>query len=246
VSYIISPFPETILRYIDNTKQIDDNVLAIMIAIKENIFLKDQVSKLLFMKNQYEQVLRENERLCQLIRFNDQFQYDTVAGKIISHDTNNWFKSIMLNKGTVDGVNTDYPAIIFNANRAILIGRVINVDNTTSKVLLITDRLSSVPARICSSNDEGLIQGNDTPYLSLDFVLEDSVLKIGDEVITSGIGEIFPQGLFVGVVKEIKYSSDMFFKQCKVEPYFRVNSINEVLIVKPVRKSKLKLKQAVQ
>lgn len=237
VLYVISPTPDIVLNFISQTKDIDTNIRKIMVAVQENDRLKGKIQKLLFIKNQFDQVVQENARLARLIKLKDQYVYDTIPAKITSHDSSNWGKSIIINKGSYEEVEYDSPVVTFISNRVVLIGRTLEVGAHQTKVLLITDRLCSVPAKISSTNDQGLIQGKDLPLLLYDFLLINSTVKIGDEIVTSGIGEVFPEGLFIGVVKEVRNSPDLFFKQCTIEPFYRINTINEVLVIKKTKKT---------
>jgi len=233
VYYVFSPFNDKIFNFINQTKELDNRVVSLIRVDKENKKLKQQINELLFFKNRYEQLLRESKYLYNTLKLYQEINFEIISARIISQDPSNWFRTIMIDKGKKDGIIQDMCVISFISDKVVLVGRVCEVNQNSSKVILITDKLSFVPAEILSSRYEGLITGSDSSYLILDYILPDISLKIGDEIITSGIGEIYPSGIYIGIVKEIEDTKKTtYFKHAIVEPYAKLNFLKEVFLLK--------------
>lgn len=232
IYYLFSPVSNTVVDIINKTGQIDNKIASLIKLYQENQLMKKQLNELRFIKYRYEEVIKDNETLSKFLNLRSQSRYKLVSARIILHDSSEWFRAAIIDKGLEDGICPDLPVISFVSSKEVLVGRVMECSKNKSKILLITDKLSYVPAKIFFSGDEGIIQGTDRKHLELKFLLPDGTVKIGDEVITSGIGEIFPSGLYIGTVKEIFKIPREYFKSATVQPYISINKIEEVFIVK--------------
>jgi rod shape-determining protein MreC len=126
---------------------------------------------------------------------------------------------LLVDKGEQDGVQIDYPVIALAGNREALIGRIIEVGAHTSRVMLVHDSLSSVAATVVGATQEdGVVEGSNSHDLYLRYLSRDSQVKIGDMVITSGLGRMFPEGIAVGWVNEIGLDERQLFLQARLTP----------------------------
>lgn len=184
-----------------------------------------------YLEKKYADVNSENDRLREMLELKESLHYNLIASRVLSRDPFDWFRAITISKGSGSGIKVDMPVITFINSKEALVGRIISIERTTSRILLVTDRLSSIPAAVLKTGEYGLIQGNNQQKLVMDYLLGDSNIKIGDEIITSGIGEIFPSGISIGRVVDVKSEKGKYFKQAIVKPSVQLDRIREVFIV---------------
>jgi rod shape-determining protein MreC len=117
------------------------------------------------------------------------------------------------------------------ASRPALIGRISEVNDDSSKVLLLTDAISAISVTVERTGDIGLLEGRNNPYVALNYLPQKSGVMAGDTVVTVGRGGVFPPGVPVGEVVSVANSEDGFFREARVRPAINVGDVREVLVV---------------
>ncbi|HHU62654.1 MAG TPA: rod shape-determining protein MreC [Clostridiales bacterium] len=177
---------------------------------------------------------RENRRLKALLDFKQDNQGWVVTGaRVIGKSPGNWFNMLAVDKGSNDGVQQNMTVVSQNG----LVGRVVEVSTTWSKVLAIVDGRSSVSAIVERTRDNGVVRGNNTLVFedglcTMYYLPDDSEVIPGDKVITSGLGGVFPKGIYIGEVTEVVKEKQNLFKYAVIKPAVDFQRIEEVLIVK--------------
>lgn len=213
---LLENFTNFLLHYSDYHKLISENKT----LTAENIELK-------LYKTQLDYLRDENEKLRNLLDFKKQMSYTTVVGEIIGFSYSESEKIIFISRGEKDGVSKNMVCLGMNG----LIGRVVEVGESISKIMCINDPNSKVPAKTVDTNDFGLICGIPKgDFLEMRFLPKDSRTRIGAQVVTSGLGKIYPHGMLIGEIYEIK--EEEFFKVAYVKPMFNFLSLEIVLLVK--------------
>lgn len=171
----------------------------------------------------------ENERLRALLGFTRAVTYRYVVADVVARNPDNWFSRVTINRGSRDGLAKDMPVVTSQG----LVGRVVEVSSNVSVVQLLTDRDSGAGALIQSSRDAGIVsgQGNQSAFLSMMLFERDAVVNAGDAVITSGYGVIYPPGLFIGRVVEVKRDHYGLLKYASVRPGVEFGRLEEVLVI---------------
>ena len=131
-----------------------------------------------------------------LLNISDETEYNYVTARITGNFTDQFSDNAFINAGKSMGLQVDFPVIGENG----IVGRISEVNNTTSRILFVTDVSSRVPVLISDNGYQGILIGNSKGSPSVHFVNELSKIKIGDLVMTSGKGGVFPQFLIVGSV----------------------------------------------
>ena len=173
----------------------------------------------------------ENERLRQLLDLKETTEYGVVPATIIARDPSVWFSSIIINRGTSSGVDLNMPVV----TRDGIVGRVVAVSPWTAQVMLLTDERSGAGAavgQLGASNALGSVRGlgrND--LLSMNFVPGLETVNVGDYVVTTGQDGIYPPGLSVGTVVEVKPGSATTPHQITVRPSARLDSLEQVAVL---------------
>ncbi len=173
-----------------------------------------------------EELQRENERLRRLLGYVEEQPRRTVAARIIAEDASSWFRTVEIDRGYEDGIIDGLPVI----DAAGLVGRVVNSGPHRARVLLITDASSAVAVLVQDERIRGVCRGQGGG-VALDFALIADDIKVGDGIITSGLGGVFPKGLVVGYVRSVQRERSGLFQTVVVEPAVDFAHLEEVLVV---------------
>jgi rod shape-determining protein MreC len=197
----------------------------------ENVILRAQNAQLSKTELERDALLHENDRLRTLLDLQKKFFSRGISAEILGRDPRTWFQSVTINKGSTHGIALSAAVVAPSGSQLVLVGRVVEANATTSKVLLLTDGGSSISASLPRTNDIGLLEGRNKPWVSLNFLPEDSEVTSGDQVLTAGMGGLFPAALPVGQVLSVGESPDGFFKEARIKPYANISSLREVLVI---------------
>lgn len=162
----------------------------------------------------------ENKSLRELMNVKIEPQHTYITARVLSDSNSHFAKSLLVSAGTHDGVQKGQAVVAGDG----LVGRVVEAGEKTSRVLLITDINSRVPVLIQDSRQHAIFAGQNEKTGQLVHMSEQSKVKQGVRVVTSGIGGIFPVGLPVGVVSETGESTT-------IEPFADFNRLMHVRIV---------------
>lgn len=168
---------------------------------------------------------KENERLRKLLEFKDTFAGKKVAARIIGWDPAPWRKTIILDKGANQGIKKDMAVIVPDG----LVGRVLEVGPSTSRVILLTDADSRVSAIAEESRSQGVLSGNGNSELTLEYMEIESTTIVGESVSTSGLNGLFPKGIRIGKITAIGKDMTGLHLQAKVTSFVRFSKLEEVL-----------------
>jgi rod shape-determining protein MreC len=164
-------------------------------------------------------------RLQSLLGFKEQFIDQTVAAQVIGSSGSEQSRTVYLDKGSSDGIKLGMPVISAEG----IVGKVILVQPSVSQVLLINDQTSGVGTILEQSRLQGVLKGRASGQLVLDKVMSEEDVKTGERVLTSGGDQIFPKGLPVGTIGEVKRGGE--FLQVQVKPAAALNHLEEVLVI---------------
>jgi len=196
---------------------------------RENRELNEEVKKLQSQLRALQGLEKENERLRELMDFEKQASYEAVTAHVIGMPTGNWWSSIVVDRGLEDGVERNMPVVAGGG----LVGQVVEVSKNASKVALLNDAQSGVSVQVERTGEVGVIKGQlKDRRLQLKYISRDSSVREGDVVLTSGLGEIFPKGLYVGKVAKVRQSAYSLYKVVEVATPVDFLKIEEILIIK--------------
>ena len=200
---------------------------------EENLELKDEVATLSAKVLELEGYKQENERLRQLLDFKSSAtHWDMVGCEVIAKDPGNWFYSFTINKGESDGIQVN-DAVTYGSG---LVGKITEVGPNWAKVLTIIDAESSVGAVISRTQSFAVCDGElslaDSGKCKLSFVSSDTSLVLGDSVVTSGLGGIYPEGILIGTVSDIKSDSMGYSQYAVIDTAVDFEKIREVLVIR--------------
>jgi rod shape-determining protein MreC len=199
----------------------------VMNAAEENKRLKSALQTTLPERQRYGEIIKENQRLHELLNLKHQVQGGGTAAHIIARGYDKFINTLVIDKGQNEGISKDMSAITPQG----LAGKVYAVRNDYSDIMLLTDPNFSVAVRLQESRYEGVLTGTGQRYCVLKYVPTENPVKEGEIVVTSGLDGIFPQGLPVGRVTKVRTDGVEFFQYIEVIPFQSAAKIEEVLVV---------------
>ncbi|OIU70726.1 rod shape-determining protein MreC [Rossellomorea aquimaris] len=215
------------------TGDIIDNVKDIQNTYTENEKLKSRLDELVKLETQVRDLKQDNEELRDVLKKKEDLRsYDTIQATVIARNPDHWQELITIDKGEVNGIKSDM-AVISSAG---LIGKVKSVNEFSSTVELIStnntkNRISTV---IQGKQDiNGWIEGydSDKKEILVKRIPNDLKVEKGSKVITSGLGGVFPKGLVVGEVKEVKPDQYGLTQTAYVKPAADFYHLEHVMVI---------------
>ncbi len=176
---------------------------------------------------QMEEYQKENERLRKLLDFKKEIPGKTIPALVIGWDLAPWRKTILIDKGSVHGIHKRMAVV----NSQGLVGRVIETSQTTSRVILLLDTESRVSALLQDSRDLGVAEGDGSPFLRMTHIDRQSAVKMGDRVLSSGFGGVYPKGVPVGTIEMVGTEKDGLELFAVTKPYVNFSKLEEVLVM---------------
>ena len=194
---------------------------------QENLRLQREAGVLQRRIDQLEEQALETQRLQGLLAMRETSLAKFVAARVVGKDATNWFKTILIDRGTQAGLRRNLPVVAPDG----LVGRVVEVTPSTAKVQLITDPVSASGALMQRTRVTGIVTGNLGTGLRVRYLPLLADVVVGDEVVTSGMGGVFPKGIPVGRVTAVERKSGALFQEAALQPKVDLGRLEEVLIV---------------
>lgn len=222
----------TPVRYIGATVSVPfqglGNVFANLTSDQESLSdLKAENERLQARNAELEESEQTAKRLQDLLNLKDSYSLQSTGARIISSSTDSWSSTVTINSGSASGLTVGMPVMASNG----VIGQIVECGATSSTVRLLTDENSSVSAMIQSSRAQGMLKGSATGQVTLDMIASDQEVSVGDVVVTSGLGGVFPKGLPLGKVTNVEKAAGSLYLQITVEVFAGTENFEEVLVI---------------
>ena len=174
-----------------------------------------------------EETNQSTQRLQGLLDLKNSYNLQSTGARVISGSTDSFNNTIVIDKGTTSGLAVGMPVV----DSGGVIGQIIECGPTTSTVRLITDEKSGVAAMVQSSRAQGMLMGSASRQLTLNLINTNQKVAVGDTVVTSGLGGVFPKGLPLGKVTSVEAAPGSLYYTIVVEPYGNVSTNEEVMVI---------------
>ncbi len=199
---------------------------------QENARLREEINRLTVDQIRFAEIELENRRLRALLNFVEAHPYYTVrgasvVGQVIGRDPSVVIDRLVLNVGELNGIKEGMPVVTDTG----LVGRIVRVHKTTSEVLPITAPESAVNAIIQSTRLTGVVRGQHTDTLILDYIPPDMPVNVGDLVLTSGLGSVFPPKIVIGQVTAVERHDYDMFQRATIRPTVDFRRLEQVLVL---------------
>lgn len=208
----VSDFFKGVLRRGEIKEEMDQ-------ALLENQKLLNQIASL-------KEIEKENQVLREALELGLEKEFQLELAYLISKDISK--DSLLINKGKEEGVLEGMPVI---TSGKVLVGRIGQVFKDFSEVILISNKESSFEAKIAGQDIFGVAKGKGSLKVSLELISKEKAVSEEDLVVSSSLGGIFPQGLLVGQVKEIKKSDVEPFQTAEIIIGFTVDNLGKLFII---------------
>jgi len=194
----------------------------------ENLRLRQEAQRLRVEALQVSEVHEENRRLRRLLGLKTALPMVTVSGEVIAREWGGWVRSLTVNRGRDDNVGRMTAVIVPEG----LIGRVVDVRPGSSVIQVLTDPASTVGAHMVRTRTQGIVEGDARGTLRFKYLSREGIdLRVGDVVVTSGVGELFPRGIPIGRVRTIDNRGSALFSFAQLTPAVDFGKLDHVLVV---------------
>ena len=166
-------------------------------------------------------------RLQELLGIKDTYNLQSTAARIISGSVDSWSSTVTIDKGTADGLSVGMPVTASNG----VIGQIVECGATSATVRLLTDESSSISAMVQTSRAQGMLVGSAAGQVELTLIRTSQTVNVGDVIVTSGLGGVFPKGLPLGKVTSVDSNPGSLYLDIVVEPFAHTENFEEVLVV---------------
>lgn len=256
--YVMSPVASYGAKATDRFSSVPSRVRDLLVADIENKELLEQKKQADWVVAEAASLRAENERLREALSLKAAPARAALWARVMQRDPLHWYRSIMIDAGALQGVAVNSPVLGRKGQGVVIIGRVVEVRNKESVVLLVTDELSSVAAYVAAKvapeaaeepsastttvqapkpvetrSFEGLLQGQGASRMRLNYLAPDAKVSTGDLVFTSPTSATFPADVLIGSVSNV-FPLDPFltFQAVEVQPALDASSLTEVMILK--------------
>jgi rod shape-determining protein MreC len=206
------------------------SIINLRSAAVENEGLKQRVNQLESEVTEKQNLALENERLKSLLDLRNSQQFHNISAEVIARDPSVWFDMVTINRGSSSGVDLNMPVVTGEG----VVGRVVAVSPVTAQVSLLTDEKSAAAAvigQVGASNALGSIRGVTKDLLEMRYVSGQEKVEVGNVVTTTGQDRIYPPGLKIGEVVEVKSGSASSPHTIFVKPSARLGSLQTVSVL---------------
>ena len=195
-------------------------------VVEENEHLKEENARLRQETYHAREGLQELARLHTLVRFDDKWDYPIVTARVVGHNPGRFLTTMIINRGTEHGVKENMPVFSMNG----LVGKVSKATFNHSRVQLLVDPNLKLSVMDRRTRVVGFLESMEDRRLTA-LVPAHAGIHAGDTLVTSGLGGIFPKGIPVGTVKEVRMSDLDVMRQMDVEPFQEFSILEEVFVM---------------
>ncbi len=232
---LLLPFSSTVSWLGDSTGVIGDWLTAKKILLQEQEQMEIQLKKDQLALIRLRELEAENIRLRQALDFRQRSPWKIKFAKVIGRDPSNWWKAIIINVGSESGIKQNQP-VLATFGEAALVGRVFQVGKWESRVVLVGDPNCLVSVVIGETRNSGILQplvatGWDNTIVKLSYLSGNQNLVPGQRVYTSGMGGMFPGGIYVGNIEDSVNLEYGLYKEASVRLAADPNLLEEVWVI---------------
>lgn len=199
---------------------------------EENTALREDLARLQEETRRLAEYEKENANLSALLKVAQKYpEYKSTGTKIIAKNSGVWYDTFTIDKGTNDEVSAN---MVLVAPEGV-VGRVLESGSTYSKAQSILDSRSSVPAMSLRTGDLGVVKGDYALMADglcmMEYIDAEAQIVVGDEIVTSQLSDIYPQGLSIGRVTAIETDANGLTKYAVIEPFVDLKHLGTLLVI---------------
>jgi len=208
--------------------ELKDSITRMQNVAEDNRRLKNLLAEAALQISALAEVRRENQRLKEFLGFEAPENFQVIPVRIVYLGHDRYPVSAVINKGAADSIDVNQPVI----NQYGLIGKIREVMADHATVQLLTDPSNAISARIAESRQIGIVRYVPGEGMILDNLPADAFINKGDQVISSGLGGIYPSGLTIGIVDSVLTVKGSIKKSVWLKPYVDFLKIEELYVLR--------------
>jgi rod shape-determining protein MreC len=199
----------------------------------ENESLRQEVARLTTERNHLRTFESENEQFRQLLRLRPRPETDWITAQVLSRSHDGWWQTVRLNKGSSEGIAENMAVVSAEG----LVGRIVAVSRNTADVLLLSDPAFKVSTRLIRTGSFGVVSGRGPSwqgqvYCRMEFIHKNDEIKPGDEVVTSGLGGVFPESIAIGYVDRVYMDPSGLYQHADIITRADLSSLQYVFVMR--------------
>ena len=204
-----------------------DDYVDLISVRAENRRLRRRISEIESKNLQFREALVASGHLARVASMRDEVEIPMLPAEVVGLDVSPWFRSVLVDRGSGHGVEPGQPVITHEG----VVGVVTATSSHAAKTMLLLDRQSAVDALVQRSRARGVARGVGRERLEFEFVVRGADVAEGDEVVTSGLGGIYPKGLRLGRVSELRDAGGRLTRIAVVEPAVDLGQLEQVFVM---------------
>jgi rod shape-determining protein MreC len=225
--FVVSPFIKVTSATIRGVTGTWRDYVDLRALREENKRLQLETTTLKRRLEQLQDQALETQRLERLLAMRQASRAEFLTARVVGKDATNWFKTILLDRGSLEGIRRNQPVLAPDG----LVGRVVEVTPSSARVQLLTDPVSAVGGLIQRTRVTGIVSGNLGAGARVRYLPLMADVAVGDEVLTSGMGGVFPKGILIGRITSVERKSGALFQEATLQSAVDLSRLEEVLIL---------------
>jgi rod shape-determining protein MreC len=221
------PIQDLVAAPVDSGRRLWEDYVVLLEVREENQRLRDRVVELEEENLQYREALVASEHLQQIAAMRHRFEVPMLPSEVVGLDVMPWFRAVLVDRGVSQGVRAGNPVITAEG----VVGLVTATSQNAAKTMLLLDRQSAIDGIVQRSRARGIARGRGTDQLAFEFVVRGGDVRVGDVVITSGLGGVFPKGLRIGEIVGLSDSPGQLLQTATLQPSVDFGRLEQVFVM---------------
>jgi len=224
---VSAPIERIVSAPIDGLKGLFTDYVDLLNVRSENRRLKRRIAEIESENLQFREALVSSGHLARVASMRDEIEIPMMPAEVVGLDVAPWFRSVLVDRGAQHGVEPGHPVITPEG----VVGVITATSNHAAKTMLILDRQSAVDALVLRWRARGGLRGGGRSRLEFEFVVRCADVVVGDEVVTSGLGGMYPKGLRLGRVTELRDAGGRLTRIAVIEPAVDLGRLEQVFVM---------------
>ncbi|MFQ5513824.1 MAG: rod shape-determining protein MreC [Myxococcota bacterium] len=208
-------------------RQLWEDYVALVGVREENDALRTRIAELEDQRLQYEEAIVSAERFQRLAEFRARNRVQMVPANVVAQDLSRYFRSVIIDQGAASGLAAGMPVLTDSGVVGVVVGTTLGA----AKVLLVIDPQSRIDGYVQRSRARGTVRGRSHESCDFEYVLRDEDVQVGDLVLTSGLGAVYPKGLVIGEVERVERRPYGLFQRAVIRPAVDFRKLEEVFVI---------------
>ncbi len=232
VREIVAPLQSLISSTMLTIRQTRDFVRGLGGTAIENQQLNAELIRLRGELRYLRELEQENVDLRHQLDFISRAERELIATEVVARDISGWWQTMRLSKGLNDGIVPGLAVVTADG----LVGRTVDISAKTSDILLISDPACKVSAQLSRTGTFGIVSGrgvswNGQVHCRMEFISKNIPVRPGDEVVTSGLGGIYPAGILIGYVDRVELDKKGLYQYADIVPTADIGALRYAFVV---------------